>query len=330
MDGVEDPHDLTDRFARTLTVLDGGLATQLEAQGNDLSGALWSARLLHEEPEEIATAHRRFFEAGAQVAITASYQASYEGFERAGIDRDQAAALMRRSVVLAQNVRDEVRPDDGLVAASIGPYGAVLADGSEYRGDYGRSVEELRWFHRPRLDTLALAGADLFAVETIPCLAEVEAVCAELAGTGHPAWLTLTTRDGRTAAGEPLHEAFAMAGEVAEIVAVGVNCCAPGDVLPALEIARGVTTKPLVAYPNSGQEWNAVTRTWEGEPRFPLPMVGAWRRVGAKAIGGCCRVTPAEIAGLVDLLAKSAPRWSRERASGRNLGPREGTLPSQS
>lgn len=307
--------DLLDRFTRSLTVLDGGLATELEARGHDLAGELWSARLLDEEPEAIADVHRAFFEAGAQVATTASYQASYDGFARVGIDRDQAARLLRRSVTLAQNVRDQVRPDDGLVAASIGPFGAVLADGSEYRGDYGMSVDALREFHRPRLDTLALAGADLFAVETIPCLAEVEAICAELDGTSQVAWLSLTTRDGLTAAGEPIGEAFAMAADVDEILAVGVNCCAPSDVVRALEAAREVTAKPLVAYPNSGQVWNASTREWEGESRLELPLVGAWRRAGATLIGGCCRVTPADIAQVAATLAKSAPRWAPRRAA---------------
>lgn len=307
---MDDIHDLTERFSRSITVLDGGLATELEARGHDLGGPLWSAKLLQDDPEAIADVHRAFFEAGAQVAVTASYQASYPGFESVGVAHEQAAFLMRRSVTLAQNVRDEVRPDDGLVAASIGPYGATLVDGSEYRGDYGLSVEELRAFHRPRLETLATTGSDLFAVETIPCLAEVEAVCAELAGSSHPAWLSLTVRDGRTAHGEPLEEAFAMAADVDEIVAVGVNCCAPAEVAPALEIARTVTTKPLLAYPNSGQEWNAQTREWEGPSRFALSEVGVWRRLGAKMIGGCCRVTPDDIRALATFLAKTAPRWS--------------------
>lgn len=308
---MEDVHDLTERFSRSVTVLDGGLATELEARGHDLRGPLWSAKLLKNEPEAIADVHRAFFEAGAQVAISASYQATYAGFESVGIGREKAAALLRRSVTLAQNVRDDVRPEDGLVAASIGPYGAMLSDGSEYRGDYGLSVEELREFHRPRLETLATTGSDLFAVETIPCLAEVEAVCAELAGSSHPAWLSLTVRDGRTANGEPLEEAFAMAAEVDEIVAVGVNCCAPAEVAPALEIARTVTTKPLLAYPNSGQEWNPQTREWEGESSLRLPQVGVWKRLGAKTIGGCCRVTPDDIRALATYLAKTAPRWSR-------------------
>ena len=310
---MDDLHDLAERFARSITVLDGGLATELEAQGHDLSGALWSARLLAEEPEAISAAHRAFFEAGAHVAITASYQASFEGFERAGVSRDKAAQLIRRSVSLAMSARDQVRPDDGLVAASLGPYGATLADGSEYRGDYGLGVDDLRRFHKPRLDVLATTGADLFAMETIPCLAEVEALCAEISGTGHAAWLSLSTKGGRTCADESLDEAFAMAAEVDEIIAVGVNCCAPEDVVAGLEAARRVTDKPLVAYPNSGRSWDPQSRSWVGEPTFTLPMVGMWRRAGAKAIGGCCGVSPADIATLSACLQKSAPRWVRSR-----------------
>lgn len=320
---MDDIHDLTERFSRSITVLDGGLATELEARGHDLRGPLWSATLLRDDPEAIAEVHRAFFEAGAQVAISATYQASYAGFESVGIDHDQAAFLMRRSVTLAQNVRDEVRPDDGLVAASIGPYGATLSDGSEYRGDYGLSVQELRAFHRPRLETLATTGSDLFAIETIPCLAEVEAVCAELVGSGHPAWLSLSVRDGRTANAESLEEAFAMAAEVDEIVAVGVNCCAPAEIAPALERARAVTTKPLLAYPNSGQEWNPQAREWEGaSAHFSLAEVGVWKRLGAKLIGGCCRITPDDISRLAAFLAKTAPRWSRpvRTRSSSNLG----------
>lgn len=308
---MDDLTDLGERFSRSITVLDGGLASELEAQGHDLSGELWSARLLEEHPEAIAAAHRAFFEAGAQVAISASYQASYGGFERAGLDADTAARLIRRSVSLAQSARDAVRPEDGLVAASVGPYGATLADGSEYRGDYGLGVEELRAFHRRRLDTLATTGADLFAIETIPCLAEVEAICAELSGTGHPAWLSVSTREGRTCNGESLDEAFAMAAELDEIVAVGVNCCTPGDVGAGLEAARRVTQKPLVAYPNNGRTWDPRAREWVGEPTFSLAQMGTWKRLGAKAIGGCCGVLPKDIEVLAGCLSKSAPRWSR-------------------
>ena len=178
-------------------ILDGGLATQLEAQGHDLSSALWSARLLTDDPAAIVAAHQAFFEAGAQVAITASYQAPLE--------------LVGSSVALAREARDRHGREGRWIAGSVGPYGASLADGSEYHGHYGLSIAELRVWHRPRIDRLAEAGADLLALETVPCLAEVEALLAELAGTGIPAWLSITCVGDRTRAGEPAAEAFAMA-----------------------------------------------------------------------------------------------------------------------
>jgi homocysteine S-methyltransferase len=272
-------------------VLDGGLATLLEARGHDLSSDLWSARLLADDPDAIVRAHGEFFDAGAQVATTASYQASFDGFATLGLDRAEAAALMRLSVNLARRARDQRRPD-GWVAASVGPYGAYLADGSEYRGDYHLDVTALRAFHRPRLEVLADAGADVLAVETVPCLAEVEALCAELDGTGVTAWLSLSADGDRTRAGEPLAEAWAMAADVDEIVAMGVNCCSPSDVTTALGGAPG----PLVAYPNSGQGWDAVGRAWTGESAFDGDAVSSWWVAGARLVGGCCRVGPVDIA----------------------------------
>lgn len=290
------PDSLVDAAARDVIVLDGGLATQLEAQGCDLSGALWSARLLADEPEQIYAAHRTFFAAGAQVAITAGYQASFAGFAAAGIDADDAAELMRRGVQLARRAAAD-EPGDGprWVAASVGPYGAVLGDGSEYRGDYGLSVAELRAFHRPRLTVLADAGADVLAVETIPSLAEVEAVVTELDALGVPAWVCVTADGLRTRAGEPADEAFAHAAAGRSVGAVGVNCTRPGDVAALLELAGSVTTKPLVAYPNSGEDWDAATRTWRGSAGFAASDVATWIRLGARLVGGCCRVTPGHI-----------------------------------
>lgn len=290
--------DLLDAVDRAPVVLDGGLATLLEARGHDLTSDLWSARLLRDDPDAIVAAHREFFAAGAQVATSASYQASFEGFARLGLDREQAADLMRRSVALARRARDESAPE-GWVAASIGPYGAYLADGSEYRGDYDVDVAGLRAFHHPRLEVLAEAGAEVFAVETVPCLAEVEALCAELDGSGLRAWLSLSADGDRTRAGEPLAEAWAMAADVAEIVAVGVNCCAPGDVVGALAGAHG----RLVAYPNSGQGWDAVRRTWTGESAFDAGAVAAWLAEGVRLVGGCCRVGPDDIADIAEVAA---------------------------
>jgi homocysteine S-methyltransferase len=290
--------DLRAAVASRPVVLDGGLATLLERHGHDLSSDLWSARLLRDDPDAIEQAHREFFAAGAEVATTASYQVSFEGFGAEGVDRDEVERLLRRSVELAAAARDAAAPD-GWVAASVGPYGAVLADGSEYRGDYDLDVAGLRAFHRPRLHVLAsMVGehADVLAVETVPCLAEVEAVLAELDGSGVPAWLSLSAADGRTRAGEPLEDAFAMAADVSEILAVGVNCTTPADAGAAVPLAgaRG----PAVVYPNSGQSWNAATREWEGVSAFHADDVGAWVADGARLVGGCCRVGPEDISSL--------------------------------
>lgn len=291
-------NDLAEVTGRRPVVLDGGLATLLEARGHDLTDGLWSARLLRDDPAAVERAHREFFVAGAEVATTASYQASFEGFAAAGIDRDEAERLMRLSVEVARRARDAERPG-GWVAASVGPYGAMLADGSEYAGDYGLTVAELRAFHAPRLAVLADAGADVLAVETIPSLAEVEAVLVEVAGTGHPAWLSVTAADGRTRAGEPLADAFAMAADVPEVIAVGVNCLTPAGVQPAL--AAGAT----LAYPNSGQGWDAESRAWTGESAFDPALVASWLTAGVRLVGGCCRVGPADIAAVREALGRA-------------------------
>jgi homocysteine S-methyltransferase len=280
-------------------VLDGGLATLLERRGHDLSSDLWSARLLRDDPGALVDAHREFFAAGAEVAISASYQASFEGFSAVGLDRTETERLLRRSVAIARSARDEVAPA-GWVAASVGPYGAVLADGSEYRGDYDLGVAGLRRFHRPRLAVLADSGADVLAIETIPCLAEVEALLAEVDGTGHPAWLSVSAVGDRTRAGEPLAEAFEMAGDVAEVIAVGVNCTAPADVADA--VATAARVRPAVAYPNSGQGWDAEARAWTGESAFAAADVAAWIDAGARLVGGCCRVGPEDVAAVATVV----------------------------
>ena len=297
--------DLRTTTATRPVVLDGGLATLLEQRGHDLSSDLWSARLLRDDPGAIEAAHREFFAAGAEVATTASYQVSFEGFGAEGVDRDEVERLLRRSVELAAAARDAVAPD-GWVAASVGPYGAVLADGSEYRGDYDLDVAGLRAFHRPRLEVLASTvgeHADVLAIETVPCLAEVEAVLAELDGTGVPAWLSLSSADGRTRAGEPLEEAFAMAADVAEILAVGVNCTTPADARRAVDLAGAHGA--VVVYPNSGQSWDAEARAWTGRSAFDPADVSAWVASGARLVGGCCRVGPQDITSLRSSLAAS-------------------------
>lgn len=292
---------IQDAIHHRVVVLDGGLATQLEAQGHDLSSDLWSARLLMDEPSEVIEAHRRFFAAGAEVAISSSYQASFDGFAELGLSPVEAAALMRRSVTLAREAADSF--DDGRqrwVAASLGPYGAALADGAEYHGNYGLSRDELRAWHQPRFDVLADAGADLLAVETIPCLAEVDALVDLIRGSGVPAWLSLSCSNGETRAGEDPAEAFAMTAGIDEIFAVGVNCTDSSEVASLTRLAAETSGKPVVAYPNSGEGWDGETRDWVGDPTFAPGLVSDWVHNGARFVGGCCRVTPEQIRGIAD------------------------------
>ncbi len=287
----------------TVLITDGGLATQLESRGHDLSDDLWSARLLFDAPDEIKAAHVAFYRAGAAIATTASYQASFDGFAAGGIDRDDAERLMRRSVELAAAARAEVGVDGRWVAASIGPYGATLANGEEYIGRYGLSVAELADWHLPRMEILADAGADVLAIETVPDIDEAEALVGLVRRLGVPAWLSYTIDGAFTRAGQPLAEAFAVAAGVPEVVAVGVNCCAPGDVLPAIEIARAVTDKPVIVYPNSGEQWDGPHRKWVGTAAWSAELAPQWVAAGARIVGGCCRVMPDDIAAITRTLA---------------------------
>jgi S-methylmethionine-dependent homocysteine/selenocysteine methylase len=286
---------LAQALAAGPVVLDGGLSNQLAAAGHDLSDALWSARLLADAPQAIADAHRAYLDAGARVLTTASYQATFEGFARRGLGHDAAAELLRRSVRLA---RDVIGDRPAWVAASVGPYGAMLADGSEYRGRYGLSAGELARFHRPRMRVLADAGADVLACETVPDAVEAEAMLDIVGELGVPAWLSYTVDGAATRAGQSLPEAFAVAAGRDDVIAVGVNCCRPEDVGPAVAVAARVTGKPVVAYPNSGERWDAVARTWTGAPSPAGLTVREWVGAGARLVGGCCRVTPAGIADI--------------------------------
>jgi homocysteine S-methyltransferase len=288
------PHD-------TVLITDGGLATELEARGHDLSDDLWSARLLVDAPAEIVAVHCAFFRAGASIATTASYQASFDGFAERGISRNETARLLRRSIELAMAARDEVG-GQRWVAASIGPYGAALANGEEYVGRYGLSVAQLADWHRPRLEILADTRADVLALETMPDIDEAEALVGLVHELGVPAWLSYTIAGATTRAGQPLADAFAVAAGVPEIVAVGVNCCAPADVESAVQVARQVTGKPVIVYPNSGEEWDGRRRTWIGKGRWSTDLAPRWAAAGARIIGGCCRVHPDDIAALASTL----------------------------
>ena len=291
-----------------IMVLDGALATDLERRGADLVDPLWSAKSLVEQPELIRRVHWEYFNAGADVATTATYQATFEGFARRGFDVDAAAHLMRSAVRLALEARDDfwvlpgnrkgrLRP---LVAASIGPYGAFLADGSEYRGHYGLSESALKDFHRPRFKVLAAAGADLLAFETSPCLSEAVAL-AELL-TEFPAlhaWMSFSCQDGsRNCEGQSVSACAAALQPFTQIAAVGVNCSRPEHIASALSLMGAHTDKPLLAYPNSGERYDAVAKTWLGSAESFADRSRAWYEAGARLIGGCCRTTPDDVAML--------------------------------
>jgi homocysteine S-methyltransferase len=240
--------------------------------------------------------HRAYYEAGAMVATTASYQASVVGFERAGVERTEAERLITSSVRIALAVRDEF--PGRLVAASVGPYGAMLADGSEYRGRYGVSSQVLRDFHGPRLELLASAGPDLLAVETIPDTDEAEVLVELLRELDYPAWFSYSIEGDHTRAGQPLTEAFAIPA-ISQVVAVGINCCKPTDVQAAVQTAVAVSGKPAIAYPNHGESWDAIARKWVGNGEGPATFAPNWAEAGATYIGGCCRVGPDDIRALV-------------------------------
>lgn len=286
-------------------ILDGGLASELERRGADLRHTLWSARLLAENPDLVRAVHEDYFRAGADVGISASYQASLEGFRRAGFGRDEARRLIARSVALVGEARDRFLASDASadrprprVAASIGCYGAFRADGSEYRGDYGLSVSQLTDWHGPRFDMLVAAGPDFLACETIPCLAEAEALVRLLESSPIPAWVSFACKnESQLHHGENLADAVRAVQDVPAVVAVGVNCTAPTFIDGLLGSLRGVATKPIVVYPNAGGTWDAQRKVW-GPPASPFDWNAAtrrWHALGARFIGGCCRTTPDDI-----------------------------------
>lgn len=292
-----------------VVILDGGLATALETLGHDLSDRLWSARLLIDDPAAIRDVHRRYLEAGADCITTSSYQATIEGFVARGLTGTTGVKLLALSVRLAVEARDafwaakhnrqgRLRP---LVAASVGPYGAYLANGAEYTGQYDLDEQGLFTFHEQRFAVLAGAGCDLMACETVPSRPEGLALARLIDRTpGVAAWLSFSCRDGRHLRdGTPLRE---MVGAVAGrrgIVAVGVNCTEPQYVTSLLEQAQRVTSLPLVAYPNSGEIYDVRRRAWSGQPSASLAdLAPRWRAAGARLIGGCCRTGFEEIRAL--------------------------------
>ncbi len=293
-----------------IVILDGGMATELERRGADLDGPLWSATVLLETPQLIEQVHYDYFAAGADVVASVSYQATFEGFADRGIDRRAARDLFRLSVQVARDARDRFwsiadhrteRPEP-LVAASIGPYGAYLADGSEYRGDYGLSARKLIEFHRPRVEALADSGADLLAFETVPCAVEAEAIVRLLEEVPDvTAWISFSCRDeAHVSHGEPLVDCIGITNDAVSCVAAGINCTPPRFITPLLRSVERIARHPLAASPNSGEVWDGERHCWTASPD-PIDFSEAareWYEAGARLIGGCCRTTPETIKSL--------------------------------
>jgi homocysteine S-methyltransferase len=297
-------------------ILDGGLATELERRGADLSDSLWSARLLRDDPDLIRQVHLDYYWAGADCCTSASYQATIPGFMRRGMTADQARELLHLSVQLVSEARDafwsvesgragRLRP---IVAASVGPYGAYLADGSEYTGAYDLGEAGLLEFHYERWALLAGSGADILACETIPSFAEARALARLLEETlGIYAWFSFSCRDGvRISDGTPIAECASYLSVSERVVAIGVNCTPPRFIPDLIRAVAAVTDKPIVVYPNSGETYDPVAKHWLGEsvPSEFGTYSREWRKLGAGLIGGCCRTTPAHIRQISDRFRK--------------------------
>lgn len=295
-------------------IIDGALATELEKKGCDLTDSLWSAKILIENPELIYQVHLDYFRAGAECAITASYQATPQGFSSRGLTEQQSRDLIKKSVRLAQKARSDFLLERHteiplLVAGSVGPYGAFLADGSEYRGDYKLSQEDMMAFHRPRIEALVEAGVDLLACETLPSLAEIVALIAILKEFPQiSAWFSFTLLDSEHLSdGTPLAKVVSLLNEEPQVVSLGINCIAVDKVTDALTHLQSLTDKPLLAYPNSGEHYDAQTKTWhscEDANANITTQLFEWQAAGACLLGGCCRTTPKDIAQISAQLRK--------------------------
>lgn len=285
-------------------VIDGGLATQCEAAGYDLSNHLWSASLLQAEPQAIIDVHRAYLDAGAEIIIAAGYQASRVGFAEIGLSAEDADKLILKSVELAEQARREFLADNPgvrypLVAAGVGPYAAALHDGSEYTGDYGATAAQLRDFHADRLALFDASDADLLACETIPSIIEVQVLAELLRDVRSPAWVSFCCKDAEHLSdGTPVAEAASLFRGHPRVLCVGVNCTAPEYMLPLIDRIRAAAPdRSIVVYPNSGEVFGLMDKTWRGEATRMnwARAANAWYAAGATLIGGCCRMGPADI-----------------------------------
>lgn len=322
----EEPQEmsnLSDLIAENLKlkkglVVDGAMATELEKRGVKTDTDLWSAQALIEKPEAITAVHKSYFESGADVAITNTYQANVGKFMELGMTGEESRKLIIKAVKLAQKARkmyydsltDEQRSKRAkypLVAGSVGPYGAYLADGSEYRGDYELTKDEFQTFHLQRMKLLNQAGVDLFAFETQPNFEEAKALVDLLADKfpDQHAWLSFSIKDTETLCdGTSLTQAVHYFDDSDQISAIGVNCTTLENIEETIRNIKAVTTKPIIVYPNNGDIYDPVTKTWQANPQADTfkDLVPSWVEAGAKLIGGCCRTTPEDIREIAEFI----------------------------
>ena len=295
-------------------VIDGALASELQRRGCDLNDSLWSAKVLIEQPELIQQVHYDYFVAGADCAITASYQATPMGFAPKGIELEESIKLIKTSVKLAQQAKmqylNDIKQDKALlIAGSVGPYGAYLANGSEYTGDYQLSESEFIAFHKDRVAALIDAGVDILACETMPSFLEIKALAKLIQQFPMVnCWFSLTLKDQKHISdGTPLTEVIEYLNSIEQIVSVGINCIALEKVTPALEVLSKLTSKPLIVYPNSGEQYDPTTKQWHKNHDHNCTFANqldVWINLGAKLIGGCCQTTPDDIVEIYQLLNK--------------------------
>ena len=301
---------LTEQLNRGPVVSDGAMATELEKRGVATNSALWSATAMLDHPDAIQAVHQSYLDAGAKIMTTNTYQANVPAFEQAGIAAAQARQLIQQAVTIAHTARDASHVTDAVIAGSIGPYGAYLADGSEYTGAYQLTPSAYQDFHRERLALIMAAGVDVLALETMPRLDEVQALVQLITPTWtqQPYWVSLSIKDPQTLCdGTSLAVAAKWVAAQPNVVAVGVNCTTLENIAPALTTLKAAVAVPLIVYPNSGDQYDPVTKTWQEthlSHQF-ASFVPQWLAAGARIIGGCCRTTPKDIATVARALSVS-------------------------
>lgn len=302
--------EITELLNQKALVLDGAMSTPLEHAGVKTNNDLWTATALIEDPQKVYQVHMDYFKAGADMVITDTYQANLEAFKKHGLTDTQGRSLIRKAVKLAKSARDAFEEETGkhnYVAGTIGPYGAYLADGSEYRGDYELTKEEYRNFHKPRLEELVNAGVDVLAVETQPKLEEVQVLLDMIKEDypTYPVYVSFSLQDAYTISeGTPLAKAIHALEENDQIFAIGFNCVPLDITEQAVKNMREITDKPIIIYPNSGATYDPTTKTWSDPKEGPTfkELIPSWYEAGANIIGGCCTTMPSDIENVTEYL----------------------------